>query len=104
DLLRADPGDFVLAESGGVDAVDDDATFRRRVERAEQIQQGALPAARGTDDGEALAAAHHEVEPVENAPFRGGFVPFGDSLEFHARIQNVGHFPSLDVSRFGFKW
>ena len=99
DLLRADPGDRVFAQSGRIDPIDDDAPLRGCIEGAEEVEQGAFPAARGTNDGEALTRAHDEIETVEDAAFGGAFVPFGDAAQFQDRIRLFRHCPKFRRSR-----
>ena len=108
DLLRADPGDRALGEAARVDPVDDHFPFGRGIERTENVEQGALPATRRSYDGEALACANDEVEPVKDAARRRGglvtgLIPLGDSHQFDTRFQTFGHSRSLDVTRSPFK-
>src|SRR5690606_24091407 len=109
DFLRTDPGDLVLGEPAGVGPVDDDLALRGRVERAEEIEEGALAAARRPHDGEALPRLDDEIQAIENAPRRRtslitGFIPFGDATELHTRFRNIGHCQSLDRGPLRFKW
>ncbi len=48
-----------------VGAGDDDATARRRVERADEVEQRRLPAARRAEDDDELALADPQVDALE---------------------------------------
>ena len=54
DLLTAQLRQLVLAQARDVDAVDDDASGRRRVEPGDQAEQRRLAAARRPDDRDEL--------------------------------------------------
>src|SRR5258705_205391 len=53
-------------EVGVARAVEPDVAAARRVEGAEQVQQGALPRPRGADDGDELPAPHVEIDAAQD--------------------------------------
>ncbi len=54
------------SEAGDVLTFVKDSTLGGQVEGAYEMQQGALPGARWTDDRDHLAAANFEIDPFED--------------------------------------
>lgn len=65
-MLVAEVAELLLAEGGGVDAVDTYAASVRTVEGADDLQQRCLAGAAGADDAHHLATFDVEVDAFEH--------------------------------------
>src|SRR5688500_19271526 len=66
DLLVAEPRELFVAQAGEVHAADGDEAAGRTIERAEDVQQRALPGAARADDGHHLTLLHGDGDAIEH--------------------------------------
>ena len=94
DLLPAQPGELAVAEPVVALAGEQDLARAGGVERAQQVQEGALPRARGAHDRGHLAALDLEADAVEGAD---GGLPLPVDLGQLARLERrrTVHAPRL---------
>ena len=85
DLLAAQSRQFVFAEGGDVDAVDEDLARARGIEAGQQAQECGLAAARRTDDRHELAGRDRQIEWMQN---RQGTAAAIDRLRHAAQIDH----------------
>ena len=66
DFTAADQRQLVFAQSGDVDAVEDDGSRRGRIEAGEQTEQSAFAASRCPHDGYELSSGDLEVDTAQD--------------------------------------
>ena len=92
-LLQHDPQlspQAVPGHSPDIHPIDADGPLVQVVEAGEEIHQGGLSGAGGSDQGDALAGSGAEVHPLQHRNVRD--VGEGNVLEGHVSL-NPGHFP-----------
>jgi hypothetical protein len=81
-----EPGPLALAETADLAPVESQPPLARRVEGAEQVEQRALAAARGTDDRDQLARLDPHRDPVQHLDCPGAErIALADSVELQDR-------------------
>ena len=77
DVGVAEPGECLVPQPCYLDAVDDHRPAVGAVEGGEHVEQGRLARARGSDDGDDLAAGERHVHATEDLEVAVGLVDSG---------------------------
>ena len=85
DFVAAEAGEIVIGEGGDGLAVDADLARGGAVQAADEIEEGGLAGARGSDDGDHLAARDFQMDGFERSDLAFPVVELGDAREGNHR-------------------